>query len=67
MLKVILGAVVIGGIGYAGYIAYDYYQYEQRIQIIADALGCEYNMREQSYDNIAYIKCEGVDRMVLMK
>jgi hypothetical protein len=64
MLKVILGAVFIVGIGYAGYTAYNYYQYEHRIEVAADALGCEYDMREQFYDNIAYIKCEGTDRIV---
>jgi hypothetical protein len=67
MLKVILGAVFIVGISYAGYTAYDYYQYEQRIRAAADMLGCEYDMREQFYDNVAYIKCEGVDRIVVIK
>jgi hypothetical protein len=67
MLKVILGAVVIVGIGYASYTVYDYYLYEQRIQVTADTLGCEYDMSEQSYNNVAHITCEGVDREVMLK
>ena len=66
MLKVILGAVVIVSIGYASYTVYDYYLYEQRIQVTADTLGCEYDMSEQFYDNVAYITCEGIDRIVVI-
>jgi hypothetical protein len=66
MLKVIFGALFIVGAGYASYQVYDYYLYEKRIQITADSLGCEYDMREQFYDNVAYVICEGVDRMVAL-
>jgi hypothetical protein len=66
VLKVILGAVVIVSIGYASYTVYDYYLYEQRIQVTADTLGCEYDMSEQFYDNVAYITCEGIDRIVVI-